>query len=205
MPDNKFFICDEDNVFDTLNNLYEELKPGIYADAPELDPNLEWAEEDDYADLLHTEAYEIEEAYGVDPVDFQRGDILLASVFQYGSSVNLNHVVRPFLVIYANANRAYGFQLTTGHPTTLLNYIVDVPNYADCGLRYPSSFNTASVVSIELARLLRRIGHITEEQKQVIINKLNEFKENLAELDTYGWWTLEKIDMTITNLERISC
>ena len=202
MDENQFFMCEEDNVFDTLSSLYEDLAPSPYSDATGLDPDLEWKEEDSYT---IDKVPEIEEAYGVDQVDFQRGDILIADVFQYGSNINLNHVRRPLLVIYANAYRAYGFQLTTGHPASLLNYIVEVPNYPDCGLRYPSSFNMASVVSIELSRLVHRVGHITEEQKQAILNKLLELKENLAELDTYGWWTPEKIDQTIINLERISC
>jgi hypothetical protein len=202
MKDNQFFICDEDNVFDTLDALYEDLQPGIYADASSLDPELEWSEETDYLDLP---AVEVEEAYGTDLVDFQRGDILIADIFQYGNNINLNHICRPLLIVYANAYRVYGFQLTTGHPASLLNYIVEVPNYADCGLRYPSSFNMTSVVSIERSRLVHRVGHITEEQKQVIIDKLNELRENLAELDTYGWWTQEKIEQTITNLERIYC
>lgn len=205
MREAEFYICEEDDVFDELNALYEELKPSLYADAPGLSPELEWAEETDYLDLPSDESSEIEEAYGTYQVDFQCGDILIADLFQYGSNINLNHIRRPLMVIYANAYRAYGFQLTTGHPASLLNYIVEVPNYADCGLRYPSSFNMASVVSTELSRLVYRVGHITEEQKQVIIDKLNELKGNLAELDTYGWWTPEKIDQTITNLERISC
>ena len=72
-------------------------------------------------------------------------------------------------------------------------------------MRYPSSFNTTSVVSIERSRLVHRVGHITDEQRQVVLNKLYELKDNLEELDTYGWWTQEKTDQTITNLEQISC
>ena len=195
-----FYICDEDNVFNELDALYEELKPGIYADAPELDPNLEWAEEVDYLDLP---SVEIEEAYSTNQIDFQLGDILIADLFQYGNNINLNHTRRPFLVIYANAYRAYGFQLTTGCPASLENYIIEVPNHTDCGLRYASSFNMSSVISVEISRLVHRVGHITPEQKQVILDKLSELKGNLEELDTYGWWTPEKIDQTITNLERI--
>ena len=197
-----FYICDEDSVFNELDALYEDLKPSIYDDAPELDPNLEWREEVDYLDLP---SIEIEESYGAYHVDFQPGDILIADLFQYGDNINLNHIRRPLLVIYANAYRVYGFQLTTGHPASLLNYIVEVPNYADCGLRYPSSFNTTSVVSIERSRLVHRVGHITDEQRQVVLNKLYELKDNLEELDTYGWWTQEKIDQTVINLKQISC
>ena len=89
MQGNNFYICDEDNVFDELSALYEELRPSLYVDAPELDLSLEWAEEVDYLDLLPDDASELEEAYGTYPVDFQTGDILLAEVFQYGSSINL--------------------------------------------------------------------------------------------------------------------
>lgn len=202
MREDEFYICEEDNIFDELSFLYEELKPSPYADALGLDLNLEWAEEDDYLDLPIAE---IEESYGTDQVDFQCGDILIADLFQYGSNINLDHVRRPLLVIYANAYRVYGFQLTTGHPVTLMSYLVEIPNYTDCNLRYPSSFNTSSVVSIERFRLVHRIGHITTEQKQAILDKLHELKNNLEALDSYGWWTQEKIDQTITNLDRISC
>lgn len=202
MIEDEFYICEEDNIFDELSSLYEELKPSPYADALGLDLNLEWAEEDDYLDLPIAE---IDESYGTDQVDFQCGDILIADLFQYGSNINLDHVRRPLLVIYANAYRVYGFQLTTGHPVTLMSYLVEIPNYTDCNLRYPSSFNTSSVVSIERSRLVHRIGHITTEQKQVILDKLHELKNNLEALDSYGWWTQEKLDQTITNLDRISC
>ena len=202
MRDDQFFICDEDNVFDTLDALYEDLKPVIYNDAPGLDPNLAWEEETDYAD---SNPLSFEEEYGVDQVDFQRGDILLAEVYQYGSHINLDHKKRPFLVIYANAYKAYGFQLTTGCPASLAHYMVNIPNHTDCNLKYASSFNLSSVIAVDLSRLIHRIGHITSEQRQVILDKLNELKGNLKELDTYGWWTPEKIDQTITNLERISC
>ena len=202
MRKDEFYICEEDNIFDELSSLYEELKPSPYADALSLDLNLEWTEEDDYLDLPIAE---IEESYGTDQVDFQCGDILIADLFQYGSNINLDHVRRPLLVIYANAYRVYGFQLTTGHPVTLMSYLVEIPNYTDCNLRHPSSFNTSSVVSIERPRLVHRIGHITTEQKQAILDKLHELKNNLEALDSYGWWTQEKLDQTITNLDRISC
>lgn len=202
MKDEQFFFTDEDDVFDTLNSLYEDLKPSPYSDAPGLNPDLEWGPEDETT----SQDQPLEEAgYNSYSVDFQCGDILLAEVFQYGDKINLDHKIRPFLVIYANAYRAYGFQLTTAHPVSLLNYIVDIPNYSQCGLKFPSSFNMTSVVAVDLTRLVRRVGHITEEQKRVLIDKLVELNGNLSELDTYGWYTPEKIDMTIDNLERIRC
>jgi hypothetical protein len=207
MKENEFFICEEDNIFDTLSSLYEDLKPSPYADAPGLDLSLDYEGAEEYLDQAAEELIERVSAadYGVNFVDFQCGDILLAEVFQYGSNINLDHKIRPFLVVYANAYKAYGFQLTTAQPASLLNYLVDIPNYASCGLRRPSSLRMNSIVAVDLSRLICRIGHITEEHKQIILDKLHELKGNLEELDTYGWWTLEKIDQTITNLERISC
>ena len=204
MKENQFYICEEDNIFDELSALYEDLKPCPYADALDVDPNLEWREEADYRDLPEISS-DIDEAYGMDYVDFQRGDILIADLFQYGNNINLAHVRRPILVIYANAFRVYGFQLTTSNPVSLENYLVEVPNHTDCNLRYPSSFNLSSVVSTERTRLAYRVGRITTAQKQAILNKLFELKDNLEELDTYGWWTPEKINITITNLEQICC
>ena len=202
MREDGFYICEEDNVFDVLSSLYEDLKPSPYADALDLDPNLGWQEEVEYQDLPFAD---IKEDYGTDLVEFQRGDILVADLFQYGRNINLDHIRRPLLVIYANAFRVYGFQLTTSHPASLLDYLVEVPNYTACNLRFPSSFNTASIVSVERTRLVHRVGHITEEQKQAILDKLHELKAHLDILDTYGWWTQEKLDRTITNLSQISC
>lgn len=202
MKENGFYICEEDNVFDVLSSLYEDLKPSPYADALDLDTNLGWQEEAEYQDLP---LVDMKEGYGTDLVEFQRGDILVADLFQYGRNINLDHIRRPLLVIYANASRVYGFQLTTSHPASLLDYLVEVPNYTACNLKFPSSFNTVSIVSVERTRLVHRVGHITEEQKQVILNKLHELKANLDTLDAYGWWTQEKLDITITNLSQISC
>ena len=81
MKENEFFICDEDNVFDTLSSLYEELTPSPYASVPGLDLSLDW-DEDSYYDTLDDNITEMDEAYGVDQVDFRRGDILVASVYQ---------------------------------------------------------------------------------------------------------------------------
>ncbi len=205
MKETGFYICEEDNVFDELSSLYEDLKPCPYADALEMDSALAWEEDNLYTEFVVEDNPELAEDYGMDQVDFQCGDILIADLFQYGSRINLDHIRRPLVVVYANAFRVYGIQLTTGHPASLTNYLVEVPNHTDCNLRYPSSFNLASIVSVERFRLVHRIGHITQEQRQAILDKLTELKSNLSELDTYGWWTTEKIDQTITNLERISC
>ena len=204
MDENQFFMCEEDNVFDTLSSLYEELTPSPYAGAPGLDPDLEWSEEDYYLDLLLDEPAEVEEAYGVDTVDFQRGDILLAEVYQDGIKRNYEHIIRPFLVIYANAYRVYGFQLTTSSPASLLNYKVEIPNYAACGLNGPGSFMTNMLRGVDIQRLKRRIGHITEEQKQVLLNKLYDIRDNVDGLYT-DCPLKDRIDITIENVWRIHC
>lgn len=204
MREDEFYLCEEDNVFDTLSSLYEELTTSPYASAPGLDPNLEWDEEEYYLDLLSDETADIEEAYGADAVDFQRGDILLAEVYQEGPNRNDEHKVRPFLVIYANAYRVYGFQLTTSSPASLLNYKVEIPNYAACGLNGPGSFMTNMLRGVDIQRLKRRIGHITEEQKQVLLNKLYDIRDNADGLYT-DCPLRDRIDITIENVWRIIC
>ena len=204
MKDDQFYICDEDNVFDELSTLYEELKPCTYADAPGLDPNLEWDEEVDYIDLLTEGIYGVEESYGTDQVDFQRGDILLASVYQYGTNTNKDHRIRPFLVIYANAYRAYGFQLSTSHPKSLLNYLVEIPNYVEAGLARQCAFMVNMVRGVDMHRLIARVGHITESQKQALLDKLYDIRDNKDDL--YDDCQLnDRIDYTIENVEQISC
>ena len=204
MTDDQFFICEEDNVFDTLSALYEDLKPSIYAAAPDLDLSLEWDEESNYSDLIVEDTCDREEAYDVNPVDFQTGDILLASVYQYGENINKEHNVRPFLVIYANAYRAYGFQLSTSHPKTLLDYIVEIPNYAEAGLIRPCAFVVNMVRGVDMSRLIARIGHITESQKQALLDKLYDIQENKDGLYT-DCILNDRIDSTIENVERIRC
>ena len=203
MKETEFYICEEDNIFDELSALYEDLKPCPYAGAPGLDPSLEWSEEDKYLELIVGNK-EVEEAYGVDQVDFQRGDILLASVYQEGRNKNLDHLVRPFVVIYANAYRVYGFQLSTTCPSNLIKYSVEIPNHTMCGLRQPSRFTVNMIRGVDIQRLQRRIGHITEEQKQVLLNKLFEIKENKDNQYT-DCLLNDRIDITIENVERIIC
>ena len=204
MREDEFYMCEEDNVFDVLSSLYEELKPSPYADAPDLDFDLEWSEEAAYLDLVTEDFQEVEDNYGSDAIDFQRGDILLASVYQYGPNINKAHSVRPFLVIYATASRAYGFQLSTSRPVSLLDYIVEIPNYADAGLERQCAFVVNMIRGVDRQRLIYRIGHITESQKRVLLDKLFEIKENKNGLYTDCMFT-DRIDMTIENVERIIC
>ena len=205
MREDEFYICEEDNIFDELSALYEELQPCPYADAPGLDPDLDWAEEDYYLDLLSdNKILDIEEAYNGNSVDFQCGDILLASVYQYGENINKEHKIRPFLVIYANAYRAYGFQLSTSHPKSLLDYLVEIPNYVEAGLERQCSFMVNMIRGVDMPRLIARIGHITEVQKQALLKKLYDIQKNKDGLYT-DCMLNDRIDITIENVERISC
>lgn len=204
MRNDQFYICDEDNVFAELDALYEDLQPCPFGDVSDLDPALEW-DVSDYTDLL--DDIPLEEAadgYGVDAVDFQRGDILLAYVYQPGPNFKLDHTLRPFLVTYANASRVYGFQLTTSKPRTLLNYLVEIPDYAEANLVKPSSFSLDMIRGVDRSRLKAYIGHITEAQKQSILNKLHDIKENKDELYTHCIYR-DRIDSAIINMERIYC
>ncbi len=207
MKNNDFFICEEDNVFDQLSALYEDLQPSTYSGVPTLDAALEWDNVDDLVGdtgALHEDVF-IDEAYGAYDVDFQNGDILLVRVHQDNKEKrNLAHLVRPFLVIYATARMVYGFQLSTSNPATLLQYLVDVPNYADCGLNGPGKFVLNMVRGAEMFRLVKRIGHITFEQRQAILDKLYEIRDNKDGL--YDDCLLnDRLDVTIRNVAKINC
>ena len=204
MKNNEFFICDEDNVFDQLSALYEDLQPSIYSNAPTLDLNFDW---DGVEELLNTDEYDddlVYEDYSSTDLDFQTGDILLARVYQENADkFNMTHNYRPFLVIFANATRAYGFQLTTSYPASLRQYLVEIPNPEAAGLK-PGSFMLNMVRGVDLGRLIKRIGHITEEQKQAILNKLHEIQENKDDL--YNDCPLnDRLDHAIKNVNRIQC
>ena len=207
MKNNDFFICEEDNVFDQLSALYEDLQQSAYSGVPSIDPSLEWDNVDDFIGdgvALQEDAF-IDEDYGAYDVDFQNGDILLARVHQDNKEKrNLDHLVRPFLVIYSTASMAYGFQLSTSNPATLSQYLVDVPNYADCGLNGPGKFVLNMVRGAEMFRLVKRIGHITFEQRQAILDKLYEIRDNKDGL--YDDCLLnDRLDVTIRNVAKINC
>lgn len=205
MREDEFYICEEDNIFEELSALYEEIKPSPYADAPDLDPDLEWAEEEHYLELLSDSLdTEIEEGYGSDRVDVQRGDIIIAEVYQEGQNINLGHTIRPFVVTYATMNYVYGFQITHANPSSLINYRVEIPDYASCGLRQPSAFMVNMIRGVAIQRIHYKIGHITEIQKQALLDKLYEIKENNDGLFD-DCLLNDRIDMTIDNVERIIC
>jgi hypothetical protein len=160
MKNNDFFICEEDNVFDQLSALYEDLQPSAYSGVPAIDAALEWDNVEDLIGnaVLMQEDTIVDEGYGSYELDFINGDILLARVYQDNKEKrNLDHLVRPFLVIYSTASMAYGFQLSTSNPATLSQYLVDLPNYADCGLNGPGKFVLNMVRGAEMVRLVKRI------------------------------------------------
>lgn len=202
---NEFYMCDEDNIFNVLNSLYEELSPdnATYPNSEDIDVSLKWDEESSYQDILDdTFDDSMLEDYDSDKIDFQRGDILLASVYQPGENINKSHQVRPFLVVYANANRAYGFQLTSSKPSSLQEYLVPISDYKECGLEKPCGFMLNMVRGVDISRLVYRIGHITDPQKQSILSKLFEIEDNTTGLYDDCVFR-DRIETTIENVERI--
>ena len=206
MEETGFYICEEDNVFETLSHLYEEIKPCPYADAPGLDLSLDYDGVEEYFEQVPEDIFEAINTtdYGVNPVDVHAGDIVLASVYQEGSGRNLAHQTRPFLVTYENAYMVYGFQLTTSTPASLNNYLVEIPNWVDAGLIRPSKILVNMVRGIQQQYLLRYIGHITAEQRQALLDKLYEIRENREGLYD-GSLLNDRLDMTIENVWRIRC
>jgi hypothetical protein len=206
MISDQFYICEEDNVFEELSALYEEIKPPVYADAPNLDLSLEYEGVEEYLNGIPENLLETidEEAYSVNTVDVYNGDIVLASVYQEGENINLAHSVRPFLVISANAHKAYGFQFTTSNPSSLLDYLVEVSNWSESGLNRPCSLLINMVRGVQHCHILRYIGHITNELKHELLNKLYDIKENKNGLYTNCMFN-DRIDITIENVKRIRC
>ena len=209
MKENEFYICDEDNVFDELSALYEDLEPCPYADAPDLDPSLEWYEDD--SEMITEDRLPVfetidESGYGANNLDFRYGDIWLAEVYQEGANWNKAHKRRPFLIIYSSdmKARAFGFQISHSHPASLEHYRVEIPDYASGGLIKPCAFMTNMIRGVDYTKMIRRVGHITEVQKQALLNKLYEIKENKDDLYT-DCMHVDKIDITINNVERIRC
>lgn len=200
-------LWDGDEIFDSQVSLYEDIRHNLYADAPGLDSSLEWPDGDSFWDIPpDIDDINLDEEYeDFDTPDFSCGDIVLASVYQRGDyGVNPQHSVRPFLIIYANAYKAYGFQITTSQPKSLIQYLVDIPNYAGAGLERPCKFETAYVRGVSPRYMLKYVGHITPEQKRALLSKLEEIQED--EDGLYADAPLrDRLQATIENVQRIRC
>ncbi len=206
MEDSQFFMCEEDNVFDELSALYEDLQQCPYADAPGLDLSFEYEGAEEYFRQLSETVTTLpnEQDYGINPLDVYPGDFVWAAVYQEGQSRNPEHQVRPFLVIYANAYMVYGFQLTTSNPVSLTNYLVELPNWQAVGLPRPSKAMLNLVRGVRQQYLESYIGHITAEQRQAILNKLYEIQDDVDGI--YANCLLnDRLSMTIENVWRIRC
>lgn len=207
MRETEFYICEEDNVFDELSALYEELKPSPYADAPGLDLSLEYDGVEEYFGALSEAVMTIpnEQDYSINPLDIYPGDIVLASPYQEGVGRNPDHQTRPFLVLYANAYMAYGFQLTTSNPISLTDYLVELPDWQTAGLIRPSKVVVNLVRGVRQQYLHAYIGHITYSQRQALLDKFYEIRDNLDGRYTDCWSDINRINMTIENIWRIRC
>lgn len=208
MEKNKFYICEEDNVFDDLIDMYEDLSSGPYANCSELDPNLGWYEEEIIVEYSEDseEQHLNEDSYKSYALDVDCGDIVLASVYQEAQGKNLKHSCRPFLIIYANAHSAYGFQLGTSFPTTLLDYRVEVTNYKACGLNGSGAVFLNMVRGVSQDDLIKYIGRMDNTLKEDILSKLEEIKQNID--GKYDDCPLRKdnhLETTIKNIKRIKC
>lgn len=199
-------LWDGDEIFDSQMSLYEDIKHNPYAGVPGLDSDLEWPEGDSFWDIPpDIDNPSLDEEYeDFDALDFSCGDIVLACVYQRGDHTNLQHSVRPFLIIYANAYKAYGFQITTSQPKSLVQYLVGIPNYADAGLERPCKFETAYVRGVSPNYMLKYVGHITSEQKEALLSKLEEIQENKDGLYTDAPLR-DRLQITIENVQRIKC
>jgi hypothetical protein len=202
-----FYICEEDNIFDELSALYEDLPCAMYPDAPGLDLEITYDGLIDEIDPIETVYEEDYDGYSANPVDFKLGDIVAAKVFQSGEKANLSHHIRPFLIIYANAFKAYGFQLGSSYPATLLDYRVEVPEPKACGLDRKCGVFVNMVRGVERQYITKYIGHITKDLKQAILDKLYEVQNNVN--GKYNECSLrdtdERLTYTIKNVNDLCC
>lgn len=174
----------------TEKDLLEYLSADPYEDAQPLDPYLEWPEED----------VSIYEAYNQDRLSISVGSIWFAKVHQ--DVENPIHERRPFVITYMNSKMVYGFQITKQTPTTKSHYIVPIPDWEACGLKFPSNFSLDYFRGVPYSMLEFEIGRITAASKKVLLDKLYDIKydEDGKFLDCpYN----DRIDITIANVERI--
>ncbi len=208
MKNDKFYICEEDNVFDELAELYEDLSSGPYVDSSKLDLDIGWYEEEVIVETSHNTEEGIlkEDSYKSYALDVDCGDIVLASVYQEAQDKNLTHKCRPFLIIYANAHTVYGFQLGTSFPTSLLNYRVEVSNYSNCGLNGPGGVFLNMIRGVYQEDLIKYIGRMDKTLKEDILTKLEEIKQNVdGKYDDCPLRENNHLEITIRNVERIKC
>ena len=181
------------SIAEAIKELNVEVNSNPYLDAPGIDLSIPWdpdAEND------------ISEAFVFSPRELETGDIIFTYVYQEGNNRNLDHNERPFLITYIKSDKAYGFQLTSQKPNSLLDYLVPISDYVECGLKKPSSIVTNMVRGVYYDRIKRKIGHISQDVKTDLINKLNEIRYD-EDGKYLGSPISEKIVPTIEIVDRI--
>ncbi len=215
---NEFYLCEEDDIYNENIDLYEDVQQCMYTDAPPLDLNIgvKWLDDSLFDDIKEEDLsleefyapykFSLEELYGYGSynINFNCGDILLARVYQEGPKMNLKHAYRPFLVIYANAYRAYGFQIGSSLPNSVLQYRVPINDPARYNLDKTSAVMTNFIRGVDFQHIVKYIGTIDEELKNKILEKLYEIKENKDGLYDDAE-IMSHLDVTIENVKKIRC
>lgn len=183
-----------------LSNLNLESDLHEDYDAPGLDAELPWEFDLDEATALADPSADL---YTVSPEDVEIGDIFWAEVYQEVSKfVNLDHSLRPFLVISKGYNRVYGFQLTHKAPYSLQDCAVPVEDFSKCGLKSFGYILTNMIRGVNYDRIHDKAGHISEDTKTLLLDKLYDMRKNSDE--KYSQLPIiDRLDQTIENVYKI--
>lgn len=137
--------------------------------------------------------------------DIEPGDIIWCKVFQENAEYsNLDHETRPFLVLSKNYDMVYGIQITHKPAYTLIDYAVPIENFTRCGLYTYSYLMPNMVRGVPYRWIERKIGRITQEVKDDLIEKLREFKNYDPNDPKYSnCKILDRLDRTLENVYKI--
>ena len=135
--------------------------------------------------------------------DVTPGDIFWAKVYQENAQFkNLEHEVRPFLIISKSASKVYGVQITHRPSPTMGDLAVPIENFSMCGLPRFSYIMPNMIRGVYYHWLSGKIGHITPEVRQDLIDKLKDFKSETN--PTYQTIPIrDRLDQTIENVYKI--
>lgn len=140
----------------------------------------------------------------VDTDNFAPGDLVIAGTYQeVENEINLRHKYRPFLIIYINYRKqyVYGYSLGTQRPNSILPYLIPVNDWSRAGLNSFGYIAVNYIRGVSFNYIRGIIGHITEEIKNDILDKLYDIQNNPEKYPDFKY--NDKLEQTIVNIERI--
>lgn len=129
-----------------------------------------------YTDVLIEETEQLAEWITPELFDSIRpGDIIIAKIYQYGST---DHQARPVLVVNKSENEAYGFFITSTNENEHYDfYKVPIAELAGTGLTKASYINITREVNLKpqyISGPKPVIGHISKDDLLKLIKHLSD-------------------------------